>query len=415
MRMRKKKNGAARIAACSELLIENTAHLAEDPQYAFSEKRPLYIEIGCGKGNFACGTAAANHDRNLIAMERVADVACLALEKAKSRAEERPDNLRFLIGDAKNLNEWFPEHCADGLYLNFSDPWPKTGHAKRRLTHRGFLELYRRLLKPNGLLYLKTDNEGLFDFSLDEFAAAGLVIEWQTRDLHASERAQNNVMTEYEANFSAKGQPIFSAIVRFVPKAEKVKENMSIRQLIAAQRSFRSFDERIRIPREKIEEYVDNARLAPSSMNVQPLKFRIVTLPTECEAVLAQTKWAAALPEANLPPKGHAPVAYVIICMDTTVTDKTVFARDFGIAAEVIMLSATEDGFGGCMIGSFSPTKISEILALPEGIVPNLVIALGKPDETVTLVDVVDGQTKYYRDEAGNHYVPKRSLEEILL
>jgi nitroreductase len=101
--------------------------------------------------------------------------------------------------------------------------------------------------------------------------------------------------------------------------------------------------------------------------------------------------------------------------MDTTVTDKTVFARDFGIAAEVIMLSATEDGFGGCMIGSFSPTKISEILALPEGIVPNLVIALGKPDETVTLVDVVDGQTKYYRDEAGNHYVPKRSLEEILL
>ena len=152
MRMRKKKNGAARIAACSELLIENTAHLAEDPQYAFSEKRPLYIEIGCGKGNFACGTAAANHDRNLIAMERVADVACLALEKAKSRAEERPDNLRFLIGDAKNLNEWFPEHCADGLYLNFSDPWPKTGHAKRRLTHRGFLELYRRLLKPNGTI-----------------------------------------------------------------------------------------------------------------------------------------------------------------------------------------------------------------------------------------------------------------------
>ena len=74
MRMRKKKNGDARIAACSELLIENTAHLAEDPQYAFSEKRPLYIEIGCGKGNFACGTAAANHDRNLIAMERVADI-----------------------------------------------------------------------------------------------------------------------------------------------------------------------------------------------------------------------------------------------------------------------------------------------------------------------------------------------------
>ena len=215
MRVRKKKNGAARIAACNELLVEEIEKLKEDPQYAFSVKRPLYIEIGCGKGNFACGTSAANHDKNFIAMEKVADVACLALEKAKARADERPDNLRFLIGDAKNLSEWFPDSCADGLFLNFSDPWPKAGHAKRRLTHRGFLELYRMLLKDGGALVLKTDNVGLFDFSLEEFEACGLEIVWQTRDLHNSEYNEGNVMTEYEANFSSQGFPICSAKVIF--------------------------------------------------------------------------------------------------------------------------------------------------------------------------------------------------------
>ena len=217
MRMRKKKNGAARIAACGELLIEDTLRLKEDPEYAFEAKRPLYIEIGCGKGNFACGIAAAHPQANFIAMEKVPDVACLALEKAKSRAEERPvpDNLRFIIGDAKNLSEWFPDSCADGLYLNFSDPWPKAGHAKRRLTYRAFLELYRKLLKDGGALVLKTDNVGLFDFSLEEFEACGLEIVWQTRDLHNSEYNEGNVMTEYEAKFSSKGFPICSAKVIF--------------------------------------------------------------------------------------------------------------------------------------------------------------------------------------------------------
>ena len=217
MRMRKKKNGAARIAACSEWLISDTETLKTEPQYAFEEKRPLYIEIGCGKGNFACGMAAAHHEANFIAMEKVPDVACIALEKAMSRAEERPaaDNLRFIIGDAKNLSEWFPDSCADRLYLNFSDPWPKSGHAKRRLTYRTFLELYRKLLKDGGELVLKTDNVGLFDFSLEEFEAFGLEIVWVTRDLHNSEYNLGNVMTEYEANFSSQGYPICSAKVIF--------------------------------------------------------------------------------------------------------------------------------------------------------------------------------------------------------
>ena len=208
MRMRRKKHGAERIEACADLLITDNDGLKEDPQSFFGEARPLYLEIGCGKGDFACGTARDNPGMNLIAMERVADVACLALEKAKERADERPDNLRFIIGDARQLSEMLPSACLDGIFLNFSDPWPKSGYKKRRLTYRAFLELYRGLLKENGTLRLKTDNVGLFEFSLEEFEAAGLRIEWQTDDLHSSEYAEGNVMTEYEANFSSQGIPI---------------------------------------------------------------------------------------------------------------------------------------------------------------------------------------------------------------
>ena len=415
MRMRKKKNGAARIDACRDLLIENISALSEDPQFAFSVKRPLYIEIGCGKGNFACGMSAKNPDCNFIAMERVADVACLALEKAKACAEERPDNLRFLIGDAKNLTDWFPAHSADGIYLNFSDPWPKAGHAKRRLTHRGFLELYRRVLKPDGKLYLKTDNQGLFEFSLEEFAAAGLVTEWLTRDLHHSDRAEGNVMTEYEANFSSKGMPIYSATVRFIEDKTKETTGIAMGELMLRQRSYRSFDESVHISREELVTFVDHARLAPSSMNIQPLKYKLCTEKDACDILLENTKWAAALRDMTIPPEGHAPTAYVVICVDTAVSDKDMFARDVGIAAEIIMLSATEKGYGGCMVGNFSAKKLAEALDLPEHIVPKLVLGLGKPDETVTLVGVGENGTSYFRDADGHHFVPKRSLDEIIL
>lgn len=214
MRMRKKKHGAERIAACAELLIEQPTDIV-DPQSFFSQERPIHLEIGCGKGDFAVGMAAANPDQNWIAMERVADVACLALEKAMRAKNTRPDNLRFLIGDARNAAIWFPANSVDCIYLNFSDPWPKKGYAKRRLTYRSFLEQYRIILKDGGLLRLKTDNEGLFASSLEEFEVCGLTVEWKSNDLHASEKADGNIMTEYERNFSQKGQPIYSAWVRF--------------------------------------------------------------------------------------------------------------------------------------------------------------------------------------------------------
>lgn len=216
MRMRKKKHGAERIEACAELRIADAAAMKQGFGDIFPNEAPIHMEIGCGKGNFACGMAKKYPDINFVAVERVADVCCIALEKAKKSANEREsDNLRFLIGDAKTLAENAKPSSLDCIYLNFSDPWPKKGHAKRRLTHRSFLEMYRGLLKPDGILKLKTDNVGLFDFSLEEFEALGMEILWQTRDLHASEKNQENVMTEYEKNFSEKGFSICSAWVRF--------------------------------------------------------------------------------------------------------------------------------------------------------------------------------------------------------
>ena len=219
MRMRKKKHGAERIAACAEYLISDVAPLSalgSNPTSIFPTARPVHMEIGCGKGSFAVGMAAANPDWNFIAMERVSDVACCALEKAKATAADRPgDNLRFLIGDAMNLGEWVEPHSVSRIYLNFSDPWPKKGYAKRRLTYRGFLELYKQILVEGGELYLKTDNEGLFDFSLEEFEAMGLTILFSSRDFHKTPEAEGNIMTEYETNFSSQGMPIYCARVKF--------------------------------------------------------------------------------------------------------------------------------------------------------------------------------------------------------
>lgn len=216
MRMRKKKHGAERIEACAELRIADASVMKDGFGEIFGNDAPVHIEIGCGKGNFACGMAKKHPDVNFIAVERVSDVCCIALEKAKASADEREsDNLRFLIGDARILGENIKPHSLDCVYLNFSDPWPKKGHAKRRLTHRSFLELYKDLLKENGILRLKTDNAGLFDFSLEEFEAVGATVLWQTRDLHNSDRSEDNVMTEYEKNFSEKGFSICSAWVKF--------------------------------------------------------------------------------------------------------------------------------------------------------------------------------------------------------
>lgn len=204
MRMRKKKHGAERISACSDIIIENTTVNSQNLPNIFRNDKncKLWLEIGCGKGTFVCKTAMANPDVNIIALERIADVAMLAMEKCKG---VEISNVRFIVGDVAKLWDTFEDGIVDRIFLNFSDPWPKAGHAKRRLTHRNFLKQYLRILKPDGAIFFKTDNRGLFDFSLDEFCESGFRLENLTYDLHNSQWAEGNIMTEYEKNFSEKG------------------------------------------------------------------------------------------------------------------------------------------------------------------------------------------------------------------
>ena len=216
MRMRKKKNGLERLSRCAHLLVEKPASPIADTEKDFGRIAPLHLEIGCGKGNFACGMAEKHPDVCFYAMERVRDVMVLALEKAEKRKADRPtDNLRFIVGDAGDLLLWFGEGTVDTLYLNFSDPWPKKGYAKRRLTHRKFLKLYARLLREGGSVRFKTDNRPLFDFTLLELEELGIIPDFVTFDLHNSPYNEGNVMTEYEENFSSQGVPINSLSFRF--------------------------------------------------------------------------------------------------------------------------------------------------------------------------------------------------------
>ena len=189
-----------------------------------------------------------------------------------------------------------------------------------------------------------------------------------------------------------------------------------LKDLIIASRSYRSFDESVKISRDQLADWVDHARLSPSSINLQMLKFRLVYQTEECALMLANTRWAGKLKEIKIPPIGHAPVAYIVICADTGVVETAAsFLKDVGICAQSIMLAAAESGFGGCMIGSFSPDVLSKDLSLSDNLIPQLVLALGKPDEQVELTDAADdGSVTYYR-ENGVHYVQKRALKDLIL
>lgn len=207
--MRKKKNGDARLAACSEFILPKVPAPMEKPWEAMGKKDgPVFLEIGAGKGGFACEMANRNPDASYFAMERVSDCVVLGAELAKSTKDKRCDNLRFVVDTADNLTNIFADGTVDRLFLNFSDPWSKKGYAKRRLTHRRYLAVYFNLIKDGGVLRFKTDNVGLFDFSLEEIEAIGLKCSIVTRDLHASPYNEGNVMTEYETAFSNAGLKI---------------------------------------------------------------------------------------------------------------------------------------------------------------------------------------------------------------
>ncbi len=189
-----------------------------------------------------------------------------------------------------------------------------------------------------------------------------------------------------------------------------------LKDLLKQSRSYRSFDKDVRISPEQLADWIDHTRYCPSSVNLQMLKFRPVTDPTECDALFALTRWAGKIKEIKLPPMGHEPVAYIVICSDASITPTaSSFQTDVGICAQTVMLAACEAGFGGCMIGSFSKEAVKELFALPAFIQPELVLALGKPDECVRLVnEAPDGSVTYYRKN-GIHYVQKRTLEHLIL
>ncbi|MGE7272136.1 tRNA (guanosine(46)-N7)-methyltransferase TrmB [Brevibacillus panacihumi] len=172
----------------------------------FGNNNPIHVEIGCGKGRFINTLAAQHPDINFIAVELKAEVVLRAVQRTEYR--EIP-NLAFVQYNAAMLTDLFADHEISRLYLNFSDPWPKTRHAKRRLTYSSFLQTYRQVLKPDGEIHLKTDNEKLFEFSLNQMAAERFQLRNITFDLHQSKLAQDNVMTEYEERFSSRGQRIY--------------------------------------------------------------------------------------------------------------------------------------------------------------------------------------------------------------
>lgn len=203
MRMRKKRHREERLAACGDLMVTK---LPEGGWEAvFGRGGPLHIEIGCGKGKFVTESAANHPDIRFVAVEKCLDVLVLAMERAK---ETELSNVRFVPGDMMTVTELFSPGEADRIYLNFSDPWPKNAAAKRRLTAEGFLNLYRRILKPGGGVWMKTDNRNLFEFSLRNFEQNGFALKNVCYDLHHSDMT-DNVVTEYEQRFVQQGMPIY--------------------------------------------------------------------------------------------------------------------------------------------------------------------------------------------------------------
>ncbi|MGF2617449.1 tRNA (guanosine(46)-N7)-methyltransferase TrmB [Rossellomorea vietnamensis] len=180
----------------------------------FKNDNPLHIEVGTGKGQFVTEMAKANPDVNYIGIELYESVIVSALDRI---IEADIPNVKLLNVDAKNLKEYFEKNDVDRVYLNFSDPWPKNRHEKRRLTFESFLKLYEDILVDEGEIHFKTDNQGLFEYSLKSFSHYGLLLNFLSLDLHNSD-FEGNIMTEYEEKFSSRGQRIYRCEVKYPKK-----------------------------------------------------------------------------------------------------------------------------------------------------------------------------------------------------
>lgn len=208
MRLRHIPGSEGEIAA-SPYVIQNPSGKKGCWKDVFGNENPIEIEIGMGKGRFIMELAALHPNINYVGIERYPSVLLRGLQK---RAELELNNIYFMCIDAKNLAEIYAPGEVEKIYLNFSDPWPKDRHEKRRLTSEEFMGVYNQILRPDGVVEFKTDNRGLFDYSLAAIPRAGWKIEDFTYDLHHSEMGTGNVMTEYEEKFSSKGNPIYKLI-----------------------------------------------------------------------------------------------------------------------------------------------------------------------------------------------------------
>lgn len=195
------------------------------------------------------------------------------------------------------------------------------------------------------------------------------------------------------------------------------KEIMMFKDLVRANRSCRGFDESRRVTEEELLELVDCARLTASSVNQQPLRYYLAWEKAEVDKIQGMTKWAGMLPQLELPHKGMCPTAFIVICQDLTVSESLAkFQKDVGIAAQTILLAATEMGLGGCMIGNFGADTMRRGLGVSGNLAPLLIVAIGKPAEKIVLTEIGMGESSaYYRDEADVHYVPKYRLEDIVI
>ena len=213
MRLKNVKGSREYIAANDLVIHEEKEFAGKWKQEIFGNDHPLYIEIGMGKGKFITTLAKNNPGINYIGIEKYSSTLIRGVQKVE--AEETPmDNIRFIRMDAEEIAEVFGKEEIDRIYLNFSDPWPKDRHAKRRLENRLFLRKYHEILIPGGRIEFKTDNTDLFDFAVAELEGEPWKVIAVTRNLHADPALnEGNVMTEYEEKFSAMGNPIYKYII----------------------------------------------------------------------------------------------------------------------------------------------------------------------------------------------------------
>ena len=215
MRMRRRNNLEPRMSACESVWIHEPEALRGNWRSLMPGCRELRVEVGCGKGKFTVETAAAEPDVLLIAVEKVPDAMVVAMEKARDAGVH---NVWFVDGDAALLPDMFAEGEIDRLYINFCDPWPKSNQKKRRLTHGNFLKKYRQVLAEGGAIHFKTDNDKLFEWSLEEIPQFGFRLSEVTRDLHADGAV--GVMTDYERKFFSEGKSINRCVATMVDWTE---------------------------------------------------------------------------------------------------------------------------------------------------------------------------------------------------